>query len=285
MKRIILACTWTFISIMICSGQEKEIRATVDRMFQSMYSRDTSTMRLCFLPGAKLLTYSSGMGGKQSVHEETLNDIIHGVAGIGDAIMEERLVSWQCLIDDGIASVWTPYEFYFKGQFSHCGVNSFQLVKVEEEWKISMITDTRRKSQCPGANKEVVKIDSLVNAWHHAAAIADETTFFGSMTEDGIYIGTDASERWLRDELAEWSKKYFDRDVAWNFTPLSRNIKIGPGGQIAWFDELLDTWMGPCRSTGIVLLQDGEWKIAHYQLSAAVPNDKINEYKKLIGKE
>ena len=109
--------------------------------------------------------------------------------------------------------------------------------------------------------------------------------FFGSMTEDGIYIGTDASERWLRDELAEWSKKYFDRDVAWSFTPLSRTIRIGQGGEIGWFDELLDTWMGTCRSTGVVVLKDGVWKITHYQLSVAVPNEKIDQYRILIGKE
>ncbi len=115
----------------------------------------------------------------------------------------------------------------------------------------------------------VLTIDSLINTWHHAAAVADEEVFFGSMTDDGIYIGTDATERWQRDEMATWAKKYFDRESAWEFVPLSRNIKIGPGGRIAWFDELLDTWMGTCRSTGIVILRDNEWKIIYYHLSSS----------------
>ena len=188
-------------------------------------------------------------------------------------------------IDDGIASVWTPYELYFENKFSHCGVNSFQLIQVQGEWKISMITDTRRKVGCISESKQTMLIDSLVNQWHHAAAIADEDSFFGRMTPGCIYIGTDPTERWLRDELKEWSKEFFNRETAWAFKPLSRNITIGPGGQIAWFDELLDTWMGTCRSTGIMERIDGEWMIIYYHLSVALPNDKLDGYRILIEKK
>ena len=266
-------------------SQEQEIRSTIDKFFQSMYKRDTMDLRSYFIPAAKLMTYSYDSKGNPRSRAETLNDLIRGVSLIGEGELEERLLSWQCLVDDGIASVWTPYAFYFNGEFSHCGVNSFQLMKVQGVWKITLITDTRRKTDCPDNERAVMQIDSFINAWHHAASVADEVAFFGSMTEDGVYIGTDSSERWKRDELALWSKKYFDRESAWSFTPLSRTVTIGPGGQIAWFDELLDTWMGPCRSTGIVVLKDNLWKIVHYQLSVAMPNDKIDEYKKLIDKK
>lgn len=272
------------IPVHVAHAQEDQIRDVVDKMFRSMYEGDTAALRSCFIPAAQLMTYAHDAKGNPRAKAETLNDFIRGVSMIGDAAFEERLLNWQILIDDGIASVWTPYEFYFEEKFSHCGVNSFQLIKVQGTWKISMITDTRRKSNCPVGNASMA-IDSMMNRWHHAAAIADENVFFGSMTSDGIYIGTDASERWLRDELAQWSKKYFDRESAWAFTPLSRTIRVAPGGQIAWFDELLDTWMGVCRSTGVVMLQDNEWKIAHYQLSVTVPNDKIEDFKKLIDKK
>jgi len=159
------------------------------------------------------------------------------------------------------------------------------LIQVQGEWKISMITDTRRKVGCISESKQTMLIDSLVNQWHHAAAIADEDSFFGRMTPGCIYIGTDPTERWLRDELKEWSKEFFNRETAWAFKPLSRNITIGPGGQIAWFDELLDTWMGTCRSTGIMEQIDGEWMIIYYHLSVALPNDKLDGYRILIGKK
>ncbi|HEY3385925.1 MAG TPA: nuclear transport factor 2 family protein [Saprospiraceae bacterium] len=265
-------------------SQELEIRATIDKMFTSMYKADTANMRTCFTPGANLMTYSYDSKGHSRAKGETLNDFLRGVGIMGEADMEERLIGWQCLVDEGIASVWTPYEFYFEGKFSHCGVNSFQLMKVQGIWKITMITDTRRKTDCPTDQASIATIDSLMNLWHQAAAKADEEAFFGRMTEDAIYIGTDATERWLRDELREWSKEYFKKEKAWDFKPLSRNITIGPGGQMAWFDELLDTWMGTCRSTGIVERFDGEWKIIYYHLSVAVPNDKMDGYRQLIGK-
>ena len=266
-------------------SQEQEIKAIIDKMFQSMYDGDTSTLRKCFIPSATMMSYTYDSKGNARAKAETITDFARGVALAGEDEFEEKLTGWQCLIDDGIASVWTPYEFYFDGEFSHCGVNSFQLIKVQGQWKISQITDTRRKTNCITNNKSIAIIDSLANVWHHAAAVADEKTFFGWMTEDGIYIGTDATERWLRDELAVWSKKYFDQEAAWNFKPLSRNITIAPGGQMGWFDELLDTWMGTCRSTGIVELRNYEWKLVHYHLSIAVPNDKVDAYLKILEKK
>ena len=230
------------------------------------------------------MTYAYDSKGHSRAKGENLADFLRGAALMGEADMEERLTDWQCQIDDGIASVWTPYEFYFEGKFSHCGANSFQLIRVQDEWKITMITDTRRKSKCRSDEESMMVIDSLLEKWHFAAAIADEDSFFGFMTQDAIYIGTDPTERWTRDELKVWSKKYFDSPSAWDFKPLSRNVMIGPGGQIAWFDELLDTQMGTCRSTGMMVRQDETWKIVHYQLSVTLPNDKLDGFKTLIGK-
>ena len=283
MKNLILVITFC-VSALTSFSQEAQIRATIEKMFQSMYKRDTAVLRSCFIPAAHLLTFQYDAKGHPRAKAETLVDFLNGVSILSEEVIEEKLVGWQCLIDEGIASVWAPYEFYFDGKFSHCGVNSFQLIQVQGDWKISQITDTRRTKKCPSHDGLVSAIDSMINDWHHAAAVADEGVFFGSMTADGIYIGTDATERWLRDELAVWSKKYFDSKTAWDFKPLNRNIRIAPGEHLAWFDELLDTWMGTCRSTGIVIREGEDWKIAYYHLSMAVPNDKVDEYRALIGK-
>ncbi|HZV68018.1 MAG TPA: nuclear transport factor 2 family protein [Saprospiraceae bacterium] len=266
-------------------SQETQVRAVVDKMFSAMLQKDTAKLRQCFIPGVQLMTYAHDSKGNYSAKYEQLPDFLRQIILIGDTEIEEVLTGWQCYMDEGMASVWAPYEFFYDGKFSHCGVNSMQLMKVKGEWKITQIADTRRKKDCI-RDKEIIEvIDSLVNEWHHAAAVADEKTFFGRMAEDGIYIGTDASERWLRDELAVWSKKYFDREKAWDFTPLSRNIRIAPGAHIAWFDELLSTWMGTCRSTCIMELRDNEWKIVHYQLSVTLPNDKVDGFLELTGKQ
>lgn len=285
MKPTALFICLSLISLAPTYAQESQVQAVINKMFQSMYKADTAALRTCFTPGAKFMTYSYDAKGNPRAKGEAVADFLRGVGLMGEVDMEERLTGWQCLIDDGIASVWTPYELYFENKFSHCGVNSFQLIQVQGEWKISMITDTRRKVGCISEPKQTMLIDSLVNQWHHAAAIADEVSFFGRMTPGCIYIGTDPTERWLRDELKEWSKEFFNRETAWAFKPLSRNITIGPGGQIAWFDELLDTWMGTCRSTGIMERIDGEWMIIYYHLSVALPNDKLDGYRILIEKK
>jgi hypothetical protein len=62
--------------------------------------------------------------------------------------LDERILEYQIKIDGTMASAWTPYQFYVNGNFSHCGVNSFQLVKMAEGWKIVYIIDTRRKEPC-----------------------------------------------------------------------------------------------------------------------------------------
>lgn len=277
------------IVFLICflnlSAQESEVKAVVNRMFSAMLQKDTAALRKCFIPGVQLMTYAHDAKGNYSAKYEQIYGFLRQIALVGDTEIEEVLTGWQCYIDEGMASVWAPYEFFYDGKFSHCGVNSMQLMKVKGEWKITQISDTRRKNDCINDKDIMQVIDSLVNEWHHAAAVADEKTFFGRMTEDCIYIGTDASERWLRDELATWSRKYFDQDSAWVFKPLSRNITVAPGEHIAWFDELLDTRMGLCRSTGIMELIDNEWKLIHYQLAIAIPNEKMDSYKLLIGKQ
>ncbi len=120
----------------------------------------------------------------------------------------------------------------------------------------------------------------MLDNWHKAATLADEDVFFGSMTEDCIYLGTDKTEKWKRDELREWSKDYFDRESAWAFEPFDRQIYIDR--KVAWFDEKLDTWMGECRGSGVVVLTEEGWKLKHYNLAVTVPNEKIQDFIQLV---
>ena len=126
------------------------------------------------------------------------------------------------------------------------------------------------------------QINTFLDKWHHAAAVADEDVFFGSMTQDARYIGTDATENWERDELKEWSKKFFDRETAWDFKRIERNVYLNEDQKLAWFDETLDTWIGICRGSGVVIWTDEGWKLKHYVLSVTLPNEKTNEFLKLF---
>ncbi|HAW51743.1 MAG TPA: hypothetical protein DCX54_05350 [Flavobacteriales bacterium] len=121
-----------------------------------------------------------------------------------------------------------------------------------------------------------------MDSWHNAAATADEDVFFGSMTENCIYLGTDETEKWTREELREWSKEYFDRESAWAFTAHDREIYFSEDGNTAWFDEKLDTWMGICRGSGVLTRTIEGWKLCHYNLALTVPNDRIKGIIELI---
>lgn len=124
------------------------------------------------------------------------------------------------------------------------------------------------------ANEEV---NMTLDAWHKAATNADFESYFNLMTPDGVFIGTDATENWQNQDFKDFSKPYFDKGKAWSFTALERNIYLNEDQNVAWFDELLDTQMKLCRGSGILKKENGQWKIAHYVLSIAVPNENVTE--------
>ncbi len=135
-----------------------------------------------------------------------------------------------------------------------------------------------------GQDSRIQGLNAFLDQWHEAAANANAELFFGSMAEEGIYIGTDVSERWLRDELREWAKFAFERESAWTFKAKERNWHF-LNEEVAIADEVLDTWMGDCRSTAVLKKENEEWLIYHYQLSVTVPNERIEDFKKLLGIE
>ncbi|PQJ33163.1 hypothetical protein BST92_06770 [Nonlabens arenilitoris] len=116
-------------------------------------------------------------------------------------------------------------------------------------------------------------LNKKIDDWHLAAATANYNDYFNLMTNDAVFIGTDATENWQLQEFKAFSKPYFDNGKAWSFTSLKRHIYQHNG--VVYFDELLDTQMGICRGSGILKKEDGVYKIAHYVLSITVPNENV----------
>ena len=131
-------------------------------------------------------------------------------------------------------------------------------------------------------SKQVETINQLLNDWHKAATDADLENYFNKMTDDAIYLGTDASERWTKDEFYIFCKPYFDKGKAWDFKAKDRHVYFSENYKTAWFEETLDTWMGACRGSGILVYQNSECRIKHYNLAVAVPNDVVKDYIKLL---
>ena len=267
----------------VFSPEKKEVIATVQRLFDGMRAGDSSVVRAVFHPSATLQTAMADSKGIPMLRTSSVDRFVEAVGMPHDEIWDEKIWSYSVQIDGNLATVWTPYTFFLGEKMSHCGVNSFLLFHGEEGWKIFNIADNRRTVGCQTAPDEAASaIHRLLDDWHHAAAVADEDTFFGSMAEDGIYLGTDATERWLRDDMREWSQQYFDRESAWSFKATKRHLYFADDGQLAWFEEELDTWMGVCRGSGVVQKFAEGWQIRHYNLAVTVPNEVINGFIELV---
>jgi len=102
------------------------------------------------------------------------------------------------------------------------------------------------------------------------------------MAENCIYIGTDETERWTKSEFVTFAKPYFDAGKAWDFKPYDRDIHVTSDGQIVWFSELLTTWMGVCRGSGILAKTKKGWKIEQYHLAITVPNAIVKDFISLV---
>jgi len=126
-------------------------------------------------------------------------------------------------------------------------------------------------------DKSKEQINILLDHWHKAAANANFNDYFNVLTDDAIYVGTDATEHWNKTAFETFAKPYFDKGKAWSFTALERHIYFSSDGKMAWFDELLDTQMKICRGSGVLVKIKNNWKIKQYVLSMTIPNDNTNE--------
>ena len=138
-----------------------------------------------------------------------------------------------------------------------------------------------KENQSDKEAKSRQQITAMLDSFNIAAAKADFKTYFNFYTEDAIFIGTDASERWDKKAFMDYAKPHFDKGKAWNFTSLERHIYFDKKGSFAWFDELLKTQMKICRGSGVIVKQGNNWKVQQYVLSASIPNDIMNAVVKM----
>ena len=140
--------------------------------------------------------------------------------------------------------------------------------------------DIDRYQQQSISQKET--INTLVNRWHKAATDADFDAYFACMDDDGYYIGTDASEKWTVEEFKAFCRPHFEKGSAWDFKTIDREVYLSDDKSVAWFDEKLNTWMGVCMASGVLVKSNEQWKIKHYQLSIAVPNDIVRDFIQMV---
>ena len=124
-------------------------------------------------------------------------------------------------------------------------------------------------------------VAAALDDFHDAAARADEARYFGHFAPDGVFLGTDATERWDAAAFRVYAHPHFAKGRAWSFRGVRRRIAVR--GDTAWFEEDLETQnLGPARGSGVLVSRGGRWLIAQYVLSITVPNEKFKAVKELL---
>lgn len=124
------------------------VSAVINKMFAAMKSADGPALKECFSDSVVFQTISRNREGSVVVRNESAAGFVEQVSKAVPGSLDEQIVIESVKTDGPLAMVWTSYKFYYNGQFSHCGVNSFQLVRFNDSWKIQYIIDTRRKQGC-----------------------------------------------------------------------------------------------------------------------------------------
>ena len=147
MKYFCLLIGLAFCNSIKAQSAEDSVRSAVNQLFTAMKNADSALLVSTFSDSAILQTIVD-KNGKIQVKTESVVDFAALVATMQKDFLDERIVFDVVRIDGPLAIVWTPYKFYYKGKFSHCGTNSFQLVRINGNWKIQYLVDTRRREGC-----------------------------------------------------------------------------------------------------------------------------------------
>ncbi|MCY2686888.1 nuclear transport factor 2 family protein [Salinimicrobium sp. TH3] len=152
MKKLVSTTIFLLIATVIIaqdSLEEDKVQKVVETFFEGFHARDSTLMKSVFHEDPVIQTIGRSKNGQTVLVKEELQQVLKGIVSIPlETDFKEVLHDYVIKIDGEMANAWTSYSFYMDDTFSHCGVNSFQLLKVEGEWKIIYLIDTRRKEGC-----------------------------------------------------------------------------------------------------------------------------------------
>lgn len=260
---------------------QEVIKSRVDLLFDAMRSNDSTRIVDLFVPGAELSSIYRDRKSGKTVRRTTLaSDFVTAVGTPHAGVWDEQIWSYDIKVDGVMASVWTEYTFYLDYKRSHCGVNVFEFMNTDKGWQISGLTDTRRQENCISSAE--YDVHALMTDWHAAAARGERETVLTALADDMIYIGTDARQRMTLPMIkSKWGN---GNTPLWTYRLIGRDVTLSADKEMAFFDESLNTEVGPCTATGIARLTPDGWRIVRYHLSIALPEERREDYMKLLGK-
>ena len=151
MKHFLILLTAFIFTHTLVTAQtaEDSVKATVNQLFEGMKNSDPNLVKDAFADSAILQTIGRNQQtGQTVIRTDAVSGFADQVSKATKGALDERITFETVKIDGPLAIVWTPYTFYYNGNLSHCGVNSFQLVRINGKWKIQYLIDTRRRQGC-----------------------------------------------------------------------------------------------------------------------------------------
>ena len=139
-------------------------------------------------------------------------------------------------------------------------------------------------SGCNKSNPQK-EINNVLDSLHYLASVADQKKYIDLFSKNAVFFGTDIDERWIIDDFNSYVKSRFDTGIGWTYKSNSRNIFVAKDKRTAWFDEIVENKSyGEFRGTGVLVLENNEWKISQYNLLLPIPNDYLQKYANEIKK-
>jgi Domain of unknown function (DUF4440) len=148
-KGLLTIALCTALSQGYAQSAEDSVKAAVNQLFTAMKDANPSLLQASFADSAILQTIMAGKDEKTVVRTEAVREFADAIGKLAKGTADERIRFDVVRIDGDLAMVWAPYSFYYNGTLHHCGVDSFQLIRMNGTWKIQYIIDTRRKQPCP----------------------------------------------------------------------------------------------------------------------------------------
>ena len=148
-KAVIIILMFCSLKALAQNNEQENVRTTIETFFEGFHKQDSTVIKQVVADNIILQSIGRDKKGNTIIKSDEFSQFIKSIVSIPSTVtFEEKILGYNIQIDGNMANVWTPYEFWLNDQFSHCGVNSFQLVKMNDAWKIIYLIDTRRKEGC-----------------------------------------------------------------------------------------------------------------------------------------
>lgn len=149
MKGIVVLFMLSVISVSGQKKAEEAVKKTIETFFKGFHEQDSVIMKATVVNDPVIQTIGNNKEGKLAIRSEKFGRLVQSIVAIPDSVnFQEKIKSYSIKVDGAMANAWTPYEFWINDEFSHCGVNSFQLFNDGTGWKIIYLIDTRRRDDC-----------------------------------------------------------------------------------------------------------------------------------------